>query len=78
MLSGTTFQRLGEESLTQVDVWVQPFFKALRYAIGTNIANTWNAQIKFPAVAGIDNGAVILVAFYARPSTPSTKQTMVP
>jgi len=64
--TGTTFQRIGQGTLTQVDVQGQPFTRALRYTTGSGIANTWDAQIKFPAVAGINDGDVILVAFYAR------------
>jgi endo-1,4-beta-xylanase len=64
--SGTTYQRIGQGTLTQVDAQGQTFSKAIRYTTGTGIANTWDAQIKFPAVAGIATNDVILVAFYAR------------
>ena len=64
--SGTTYQKIGKGTLTQVNVEGQYFTKALRYTTGTDIVNFWDAQIQFPSVAGIAANDVILVAFYAR------------
>jgi endo-1,4-beta-xylanase len=64
--SGTTYQKVGKGTLTQVNVEGQSFTKALRYTTGTDILNFWDAQILFPSVAGIAANDVILVAFYAR------------
>lgn len=64
--SGTTYQKIGKGTLTQVSVEGQTFTKALRYTTGTDIVNFWDAQIQFPSVAGIADNDVILVAFYAR------------
>jgi len=64
--SGTTYQKIGKGTLTQVSIEGQTFTKALRYTTGTDIVNFWDAQIQFPSVAGIATNDVILVAFYAR------------
>lgn len=64
--SGTTFQRIGKGTLTQVDISGQSFSTALRYTTGNDIANAWDAQIRFPAAAGIAVNDVILVSFWAR------------
>lgn len=64
--SGTTYQKIGKGTLTQVNIEGQSFTKALRYTTGTDIINFWDAQIQFPSVAGIAANDVILVAFYAR------------
>ena len=64
--TGTTFQKIGKGTLTQVNVEGQLFTKALRYTTATDIINFWDSQIQFPSVAGIAANDVILVAFYAR------------
>ena len=64
--SGTTYQKIGKGTLTQVSAEGQSFTKALRQTTGTDIVNFWDAQIQFPSVAGIAANDVILVAFYAR------------
>jgi hypothetical protein len=64
--SGTTYQKIGKGTLTQVGVEGQSFTKAIRYTTGTDILDFWDAQIQFPSVAGIAANDVILVAFYAR------------
>lgn len=64
--TGTTYQKVGKGTLTQVAVSDQPFTKALRYTTGTDINNFWDAQIQFPSVAGIAKDDVILVSFFAR------------
>lgn len=64
--SGTTYQSFGNSTLTEVAVTGQPFTQALRVAVGSNVSNAWDAQLKFPAAAGIEENDVVLVAFYAR------------
>lgn len=64
--TGTTWQKIGVGTLTQVSVSGQPFATALRLTVGANVNNTWDSQIKFPAVAGIEANDIVLVAFYAR------------
>lgn len=63
--SGTTYQKIGKGTLTQVNIEGQSFTKALRLTTGTDINNFWDSQIQFPSVAGIAANDVILVAFYA-------------
>jgi len=65
-LTGTTWQKTGKGTLTLVNVEGLTFTKALRQTTGTDIAQAWDAQIKFPAVAGIAVNDIILVAFWAR------------
>jgi GH35 family endo-1,4-beta-xylanase len=64
--SGTTWQRIGKGTVTQVDVEGQLFTKALRATTGTDVVNYWDAQIQFPSATGIEANDVVLVAFYAR------------
>ena len=64
--SGTTFQRIGKGTLTEIAVVGQPFTKGLRSVVTTDVNNSWDAQIQFSTVAGIATNDVILVAFYAR------------
>lgn len=64
--TGTTFQRIGQCTLSEVNIADQPFAKALRITTQADLSNAWDAQIKFPAEFGIQEGDVILVAFYAR------------
>ncbi len=64
--SGTTYQRIGLCTLSEVAIADQPFTKALRITTQSDLSNAWDAQIKFPAVQGIQEEDVLLVAFYAR------------
>ena len=68
-VTGTTYQKIGKGTLTQVSVTGQPFAQALRYTTGTDILNFWDAQIQFPSVVGIAANDVILVTFFARTIT---------
>ncbi|MEX2370411.1 MAG: endo-1,4-beta-xylanase [Bacteroidales bacterium] len=64
--TGTTFQEIGNCTATAIAVTGQEFTEGIRIAVGSTISNTWDAQVKFPAIAGIETGDVLLVAFYAR------------
>jgi endo-1,4-beta-xylanase len=64
--TGTTYQRIGTGTLTTISVAGQPFTSGLRLVVGPNVNNAWDSQVKFPAVAGVEAGDVVLVAFYAR------------
>ncbi|MFN8207521.1 MAG: endo-1,4-beta-xylanase [Bacteroidales bacterium] len=69
--TGTTYQKVGNVTITEVSVSDQPFTKALRIVTGSGILNFWDAQVQFPGVSGIAADDVVLVAFYARTlSTP--------
>src|SRR5512133_3049850 len=64
--SGTTYLKIGSVTLSEVAVTGQSFTKALRITTGSNIINSWDAQVQYPTVSGISTGDVVLVAFYAR------------
>jgi len=64
--TGTTWQRIGSATATEVGVEGQDFSTAIRVSTQDNIVNSWDAQLKFPAVSGVEEGDVVLVAFYAR------------
>ncbi|MCK4751530.1 MAG: hypothetical protein KAT15_30945, partial [Bacteroidales bacterium] len=64
--TGTTYQRIGRCSITEESVSGQPFIESLQITTGSDVSNAWDAQVEFPAVAGIEEGDVVLVAFYAR------------
>jgi len=64
--TGTTFQELGKCTASSISIDDQPFTEGIRFEVGSDITNTWDAQLKFPAIAGIQNDDVIFVAFYAR------------
>ncbi|MFH0758346.1 MAG: endo-1,4-beta-xylanase [Bacteroidota bacterium] len=64
--TGTTYQKIGSCTVTQVDVEGQDFSKAIRVQVRENVSNAWDAQVKFPAVGGVEKTDVVLVAFYAR------------
>jgi GH35 family endo-1,4-beta-xylanase len=64
--SGTTWQKVGKGTVTEIDVDGQPFTKGLRAVTGTDVVNYWDAQIQFPTVTGIAADDIVLVAFYAR------------
>ncbi len=64
--TGTTYQKVGSCTVTQVDVEGQDFTKAIRVQVRDNVSNAWDAQLKFPAVAGVSETDVVLVAFFAR------------
>lgn len=64
--TGTTYIKIGNCTLTEEAVTGQDFTTALRVQNGTGISNAWDAQLKFPTVAGVAEDDVVLVAFYAR------------
>lgn len=64
--TGNTYIKIGNCTLTEEAVTGQDFTTALRVQNGTGISNAWDAQLKFPAVAGVAEDDVVLVAFYAR------------
>jgi endo-1,4-beta-xylanase len=64
--TGTTYQKIGQCTVTEVTVEGQDFTRAIRVQTGTDLTNTWDAQLKFPAVEGVAENDVVLVAFYAR------------
>lgn len=64
--SGTTFQKIGKGTLTEISISGQSFTKGLRSVVANDVSNFWDAQIQFPSVSGISVNDVILVSFYAR------------
>ena len=72
--TGTTYQKIGKGTLTEITVAGQPFTEGLRLVVGSDVSNAWDSQIKFPAIDGIVKDDVILVAFYAR-TTASLEET---
>ena len=64
--TGTIYTKIGNCTITETVVSDQTFTEGLEVAVGDNLNNTWDAQVKFPAIAGIEAGDVVLVAFYAR------------
>jgi GH35 family endo-1,4-beta-xylanase len=64
--TGTTYQRINKCTVSEVSVSGQPFTTALRVSVQSDLNNPWDAQVKFPAVAGVREKDVVLVAFYAR------------
>jgi endo-1,4-beta-xylanase len=64
--TGNTWQRIGNCTASNVSVEGQEFTTAIRVTTSDNIVNTWDAQLKFPAVAGVESGDAVLIAFYAR------------
>jgi len=64
--TGTTYQYFGKCTLTEESVSDQSFSSALRVTVQSDVNNPWDAQLKFPAVQGIEENDVVLVAFYAR------------
>jgi GH35 family endo-1,4-beta-xylanase len=64
--NGSTYQRIGKCTLSEISVSGQPFTKGLQITIGTDVNNFWDAQVQFPTTSGIAANDVVLVAFYAR------------
>lgn len=64
--TGTTYIKYGNATATTVSVSGQSFTEAIRFVTGSDIANSWDAQLNFPAVAGVNVGDVVLVAFWGR------------
>lgn len=61
-----SYYKIGNCEITETTVTGQEFTEGFEVAVGTEIDNTWDAQVKFPSIAGIEEGDVVLVAFYAR------------
>ncbi len=72
--TGTTYTKIGNCTATTVAVTDQEFTKAIKVVVGTDVANTWDAQLSFPTVGGLAKDDVVLVAFYAR-TTSSAEET---
>ena len=72
--TGTTYQRMGKCTVTEVAVSDQDFSTAIEVVVGADVANTWDAIVKFPSVGGLVENDVVLVAFYAR-TTASLEET---
>lgn len=64
--SGTTYQKIGSCTITEIVVSGQTFTEGLEIAVEDDIDNTWSANVKFPPIEGVESGDVVLVAFYAR------------
>jgi GH35 family endo-1,4-beta-xylanase len=64
--SATNYQKIGNYTLSSIDITGQSFTKGLRFTTGATMNNSWDAQIKFTSAAGIAKDDVVLVAFYAR------------
>jgi endo-1,4-beta-xylanase len=64
--TGTNYQNIGKGTLTPITVDNQIFTKGFRYNTGTDVSNSWDAQIKFTSATGIAANDIVLVAFYAR------------
>lgn len=64
--TGTTFQQIGKCTATATEVTGQTFTQGIQITVQSDITNTWDAQVKFPSIAGIDVNDVLFVAFYAR------------
>ncbi|MDO8927989.1 MAG: endo-1,4-beta-xylanase, partial [Bacteroidota bacterium] len=64
--TATNYQKIGNYTLTAINIENQTFTKGLRFTTGATMNNSWDAQIKFTSAAGIAKDDVVLVAFYAR------------
>jgi len=64
--TGTTYQKIGKGTLSEITVSGQSFAKGLQITIGTDVSNFYEAQVQFPTASGIAANDVVLVAFYAR------------
>jgi GH35 family endo-1,4-beta-xylanase len=64
--TGTTYQKINKCSVSEVSISGQPFSTALRVSVQSDLNNAWDAQVKFPAVEGVRERDLVLVAFYAR------------
>ncbi|HCY43132.1 MAG TPA: hypothetical protein DHV48_17660 [Prolixibacteraceae bacterium] len=64
--TANNYQKIGKGTLTAITISDQPFTKGLRQTTGSDISNTWDAQIKFTSSTGIAINDVVLVSFWAR------------
>lgn len=60
------YQKLGNITVTTISISDQTFTSGFRLTSTANVNNTWDSQIQFTKVAGIENNDVILISFYAR------------
>jgi len=72
--TGTIFTKNGKCTAIEVPVLGQEFTTAIKVEVGTDVSNTWDAQLSFPPVAGVEQNDVVLVAFWAR-TTASHQET---
>lgn len=72
--TGNTFSKNGKCTAVEVPVVGQEFTTAIKVEVGTDVSNTWDAQLSFPPVAGVEENDVVLVAFWAR-TTASNQET---
>ena len=64
--SGTIAFKVGNCEISETVVTGQDFTEGFEFVVGAEIINTWDAQVKFPSIDGIETDDVVLVAFYAR------------
>jgi GH35 family endo-1,4-beta-xylanase len=64
--SGVNYTKIGKETLTPISISGQSFTTGFRVVTGTDVINSWDAQVGFTKINGIDTGDAVLVAFYAR------------
>jgi len=65
--TGLNYQKGGAKGiLTTISITGQTFTSGFRYATGADISNSWDGQVSFTKIAGIEANDVVLVAFYAR------------
>ena len=53
-------------TLTNTTITGQTFTKGFKYTTGADVINSWDAQVAFTKIAGIEANDIVLVAFYAR------------
>ena len=56
-------------TLTNTTITGQTFTKGFKYTTGADVSNTYDGQVAFTKIAGIEANDVILVTFYARTLT---------
>ena len=66
--TGTTFQRIGQCTLSEVNIADQPFAKALRITTQADLSNAWWATEKRDTVLYTDDGRTWQVSPGAIPS----------
>lgn len=64
--TGINYTKGGKGTLTTIPITSQPFSTGFRVTTGTDISNTWDSQVTFTKIAGIETNDVLLIAFYAR------------
>jgi GH35 family endo-1,4-beta-xylanase len=65
--TGINYQKSSSKgTLSSISISEQPFTTGFRFTTGSDIANTWDAQVSFTKIAGIELNDVVLITFYAR------------